>query len=128
MVAEKEKALLNEIVRRLNEYSRRIRLLEQRADRSLTNLHALEENVLNQMNELRIKFERVNTKLSEIVGKLDLLEGEIEKTNTKLEKTVTKSELKEIQTFIEVLNPITSKFVTKDELARAIEEAKRVQT
>jgi hypothetical protein len=48
--------------------------------------------------------------------------------NKELSKTALKSDVKKIETFIDVVNPITAKFVTRDELDRLLEERMKRKT
>jgi len=62
-------------------------------------------------------------KLSE---RLSGIESEIDKVNKGLNKAATKAEVKQIETFMNIVNPITSKFITKEELERMLEERSRL--
>jgi hypothetical protein len=118
---EEIKVITSELVRRINEDGRRIRLLEQRLeaiDESVTNV---EETTLSQMDDLKIGIERVVNKIMNILEKLNGIENEITNIDKKLNKSATKAELKQLETFVDVLNPIKSKFVTKDEMERMLE-------
>jgi len=115
-------AISSELVRRLNETSRRLRILEQKMDKLETSMDLLEENTLNQMNDMKIGLERIGTKIAAVGDKLTNIESDMAKINKELGKTATKAEVKQLETFIDLINPITSKFVTKDEMERAFED------
>lgn len=115
-------AMTNEMVRRMNEYSRRIKNLEQRLDRTESRVENMEQTVLNQMNDLKINLERIGQKISGVADRLSAIETEILRVNKDLGRTALKSDVKKLETFIDLVNPITAKFVTKDELERALEE------
>jgi len=125
MVFEKpidEKAVAAELVKRLNESGRRIRGVEQRIDRTENRIRGIEETVLEQMNSLKIELDRISQKIASATQQLTSINNEILRINRELGKTATKQEVKEIETFIDLVNPITAKFVTKDELERRLEE------
>ncbi|MFH0711007.1 MAG: hypothetical protein V1944_00345 [Candidatus Aenigmatarchaeota archaeon] len=115
-------AISNELVRRLNENSRRLRIMEQKLDKLETSMDLLEENTLNRMNDMKIGLERISAKISAVGDKLVGIETDMMRINKELGKAATKSEVKQIETFIDLVNPITAKFVTKDELERAFED------
>ena len=115
-------ALSGEMVRRLNEYSSRIKNVELRLERLENRVSGIEETVLNQLNSLKIGLDRLSQKLSSVSDRLTSIENEILRINKELGKTALKSDIKKIEAFIDVVNPITSKFVTKDELERLLEE------
>jgi TolA-binding protein len=120
------KVLATELVKRLNEDMRRIRMLEERLDRMEGRVRTMEESSLDQMESLRVNVERIGEKLASITEKFKLIDSEIVRMSKDLSKSVTKSEVKSLENFIDILNPITSRFVTKDEMQRAIEDQKKV--
>lgn len=115
-------ALTSELVRRMNEDNRRIRLLEQRMDRIDNTVSGLEDNILAQLDDLKFSIEKLNSETQRIGERITGIENEMNKLKKDLEKTATKTDIKQIETFIDIINPITSKFVTKDELETALEE------
>lgn len=112
----------SEMVRRMNDYSRRIRNIEQRLERMESRIGTMEETVLNQMNDLKISLEKISQKISGISDRLMSIENEILRINKDLGKTALKADVKKLETFIDIVNPITAKFVTRDELDRALDE------
>ncbi|MDI6798958.1 MAG: hypothetical protein QMD12_03135 [Candidatus Aenigmarchaeota archaeon] len=116
------RAVTNEIVRRLNEDVRRIRNIETRMDRIDSSISTLEDTILGQLNDLKIDLEKLGNKINSLMDRLSGMENEIMRINKELGKTATKAELKQIESYVDILNPITSKFVTKDELERIMEE------
>ncbi|MEM5843918.1 MAG: hypothetical protein QXX07_02605 [Candidatus Aenigmatarchaeota archaeon] len=117
--------IINEIVRRLNESERRIRDMEIRMERIETTLSTIEEKLLNQLNDLKIDVTKVGKKLESFVEKINFYESEILRLNKELTKAATKADLKKVETYVEILNPVTSKFVTREEMERALEEIKK---
>ncbi|MEM5794286.1 MAG: hypothetical protein QXS48_01425 [Candidatus Aenigmatarchaeota archaeon] len=117
--------IINEIVRRLNESERRIRDMEIRMERIETTLSTIEEKLLNQLNDLKIDVTKVGKKLESFVEKINFYESEILRLNKELAKAATKADLKKVETYVEILNPVTSKFVTREEMERALEEIKK---
>jgi chromosome segregation ATPase len=116
------KDMLSELVRRINEDRRRIRLMEQNIDRLENSLSSIESSVLSQMGDLKISLDRINNKLSLSTERLNLIESDITKLKKQVSVGATKIELKQVESFIDLVNPVTSKFVTKDELDRAFDE------
>jgi len=116
------KLVTSEILRRVNEESRRIRILEQRMDRIYDSANNLQENVISQLNDLKLGIERLSDKILKLSERLTNIESEIDKVNKGLGKAATKAEIKQLETFVNIVNPITSKFITKEELERIMEE------
>ena len=108
------------ISRRLNEDERRIRYLEQRVERISNSLSKIEETIASSLNNLKVNQELLSTKISDLREKFETLKENVLKLSEKMEKFAKKSDLKKIETFIDLINPITSKFVTRNELEREI--------
>ena len=113
--------IIQELVRRSNEESRRLRSLEQR-------LLALETrtNALESSGALRVK--RVNDKIAEFDAAIKVqddivmkLKSSFDKLSKQTDKYARKSEIKEIERMFDLLSPISQQFVTKKEF----EELKR---
>ncbi len=113
-------ALASELVKRVNEDTRRIRAIEQRMDRMENSISALQDSTLNHLNELKIFMEKMTDRLVLLSEKLVSIENEILRVNKDLSKTATKREFKEIETYMELINPVTAKYVTKDEMERYV--------
>jgi predicted nucleic acid-binding Zn-ribbon protein len=118
---EEDKKLTTELVKRLNEDTRRIRIIEQRVDRLENSLDTMQENTLTQLNDLKLDLEKINNKIVSVSEKLLSIEGEILRLSKELTRTATKRELKQMETFIDLINPITAKFATKDEVEKMID-------
>lgn len=119
---EDAKKSIREIINRINEDRRRIRLAEQNVDRVESSMSSLEHAALTQTGDLRVALERINNKLTDMTNRLNLLESEISRFNKLIGKSATKIELKQLESFIDLVNPVTSKFVTKDQLERAFDD------
>lgn len=115
-------AATSEMIRRMNEYSKRIKNIEQRIDRLENRMGSVEETALSQMGELKVGMERISQKISAVSDRLTTIENEMLRINKELGKVALKSDVKKIETFIDIVNPITSKFVTRDEMERLVEE------
>ncbi len=116
------KNVLTEIVRRINEDRRRIKLMEQKTDRIENGVSSLEESAITQLGDIKITLGRINDKIDNVSTRLNKMEGDINKLKKVMSKNATKLELKQLESFIDLVNPITSKFVTKDELDRVLDD------
>jgi len=118
---KEERTLTAELVKRINEDTRRIRIIEQRIDRLENSIESIQENTLTQLTDLKLALEKINNKIVSVSEKLVNIEGEILRLGRELSKTATKRELKQMETFIDLISPITAKFTTKDEVENMIE-------
>lgn len=123
--SEEANAVLSELIKRINEDRRRMRLLEQSIERLENSLSALEGSALSQLSDFKLSLDRIGSKIEATAARLNAIEANIAKLGRGADKTATKLELKQLESFIDLVNPITSKFVTKDELDRALEERAR---
>jgi hypothetical protein len=118
---EEVNAALSELVKRINEDRRRMRMLEQSVERLENSLSALEGTALTQLSDLKLSLERTGVKADAVSARLNMIESNAAKLGKGMDKAATKLELRQIESFIDLVNPVTSKFVTKDELDRALE-------
>ena len=116
------------IAYRLNDHNRRIRLLEEKIDRITNAISVLEESLKEVKADVKIQNDRLKSKIDEMNRSLEEVRSEIEKLNSLLEKKADKTDLAELKSFIDVLNPIKSVFVTKDELKRALENFNKLKS
>jgi len=126
MVFEKEttdvQALSNEVVKIISANTRRIRALEQRLNGLEMRMGAIEEKVINEIEYVKKDFEEIGAYIKSIVKNLSELRNEILKMNKTIDKTARKSEVKELEALLDLYSPIKSKFTTRDEVERLIDE------
>ncbi len=118
-------AVISEIIRRLNDYGRRIRLLEERMEKVENEINELERVNEENFSQLKISSERLFEKLKDIGAKINEIEEKISKLNEKTKEFVSKDELKTLESYVEMFHPLKSKFVTKDELNVLIQKLKK---
>lgn len=114
--------ILNELITRTNEDTRRIRLLEQRLEKLSSSFSRLEETAIVQLKNLEISLEKLGNKVTLVSDRLKAIEDEILRINKELAKTAKKTDITQIEGYIDLINPITSRFVTRDELENYINE------
>jgi len=109
----------------LNELNRRVRMIEIKMDKIEERLLTLEKTLEQLQNDLRIIKDLNEKKILELKNEISNLNDEIETVIKKSEQFVTKIEFQKMKTFIDIVNPLTSNFVTKDELESTINELKK---
>jgi len=124
MVFEKSQPEAVETIRRINDNTRRIRIIEQRLDIIDSRIKGIEEKIIDEMNTLKVTFDQLRADVKELFKEIKTMRGNMLKFEQNLEKTAKKSELKEIESLLELYNPIKSRFVTRDELDRILEKRK----
>jgi len=114
--------LSGEIVRRINTNTRRIRTIEQRLDGIESRIGSLEEKLIDELDNLRKSFDQISVDIKAVSESLSEIRGEVLKINKSMDKTAKKAEIKELETLLDIYNPIKSKFTTRDQVERIIEE------
>ena len=109
----------------INELNRRVRMIEIKMDKIEERLLELEKAVEQLQDDLRIIKDLNDRKILELKNEMSDLNDKIEAVIKKSEQFVTKIEFQKIKTFIDIVNPLTSNFVTKDELESTINELKK---
>jgi len=126
MVFEKEAAdvqtFSNEVVKIMSTNTRRIRSLEQRLDAIEMRIGGIEEKIINEIEGIKKDFEEISTDIKSIINNLSELRNEILRINKTIDKTARKSEVKELESLLDLYSPIKSKFATRDEVERMIDE------
>lgn len=111
-----------EIIRRINDNTRRTRILEQNIDVINLRIRGIEEQVISDMDSMKKNLDQLSLDIQEVSKSLSELRSEILKINKSLDKTARKTEVKELESLLELYNPVKSRFITRDELERALEE------
>jgi glyceraldehyde-3-phosphate dehydrogenase/erythrose-4-phosphate dehydrogenase len=114
--------LTSELVKRINDETRRIRLAEQRLDRFEVAMDNLENTMSAYAAEMKSLIENINKNIKTLSDRIALTESAIGRIEKELAKRATKMELKQIESYMNLMSPITSNFVTKEEMQRAIED------
>jgi len=115
-------SVMSELIQRINQNARRIHFMEQKIERMENGMRSLDETVLMQLNELKLELEKISNKIVDVSDRIITMENEVARINNRLDKTATKNEVNQLETFIDIINPITSEFITKGELERALED------
>lgn len=116
------RVLATELVKRINDETRRIRLLEQSIDRFEADLENLEAAVAAQTADSRSEEDSVAKQIKSLSDRLLVLENAISRMEKEMAKRATKAELKQIDSYISLMSPMTTKFVTREEMERAIND------
>jgi len=111
-----------EMSNRINTDTRRIRTLEQRMNAAESRIGTLQEKVIDEIDRLRKSFDQISVDLKAVSDNISEVHSEILKINKNLDKTAKKAELKELESLLDLYNPIKSRFTTKDEVMRIIED------
>ncbi len=113
---------ITELMRRVNDDTKRLRLLEQRSVAMDSRVASLEQTLLEQFKKVNQAFDRLSQKIDESNDRIAKIEDDTKKLVRQMDRVASKTELREIQGFIDLINPIKSNFVTKPEIERMLKE------
>ncbi len=124
-MVEKLDVVMQELVKRANEDSRRLRVLEQRMDMNESKLSNLETTTNKRNDDVKKKLVELQKDIVSIKDHIEKLDSIIEKIEDKLSKTARKTDIKEFEKMIELFDPITNNYVPRkefEELKDKVEE------
>src|SRR3989344_5016621 len=107
---------VSEIVRRVNDNTRRVRVLEERFRNIESRLINLEKMMIDNLKQFNDVSNQLSRDVSGMRDRMANAEVDIQTFKREQKKFVTKTEIKELENYISLINPILSKFVTRKEL------------
>ncbi|MEM7819387.1 MAG: hypothetical protein QXD48_00995 [Candidatus Aenigmatarchaeota archaeon] len=108
--------IVQELVRRSNEDTRRLRSIEQRLDALENKISNIEEISLERTKKANAKFAEVDVSIKNINDELIKIKNVLDKINRQINDFARKKDLKEIERMFDLLSPLKQEFVTKEEL------------
>ncbi|MCX6818704.1 MAG: hypothetical protein NT129_01755 [Candidatus Aenigmarchaeota archaeon] len=112
--------ILQELVRRSNDESRRLRELEQRVQAIEERTASLEETNLDRIKKINSKLFDVDKSIRDMGIDITNLINNIEKINKQISTFARRRDIKEVEKMFELLSPIRQEFVTKEELEKEL--------
>jgi len=114
--------ILSELVRRMNESSRRLRALEERTTLMESKMESLQDTILKINQSAHGNISKIENEFNEINATLMKVENDMTKLTKNLEKFAKKSEVRELESTISLFNPLRASFITREEVKRLLEE------
>ncbi len=114
--------ILNELIERTNSNIRRLRVLEERSESLTSRMNTLENTLLGQGKDMKKMISDVEARVNEESDRIIKLETIAKDIVNQLKRAVTMTKIKELEELIAIYNPLTSKFITKQEAERIIQE------
>ena len=118
--------IMQELVRRSNEDSRRLRTIEQRVDSMEARLVALEDTLLDRTKKMNSKFAELDTTIKIASDELLMVKTTLERISRQMSSFARKQDLKEIEHMFDLLSPIRQEFVTKEQLDEELKQRDEV--
>ncbi len=111
-----------DMVGRLNNNARRIRQLEETSRNLQEQVKNIEDEINQQKNKISTNEDRIQEGLEQLEEKVDNLSAEVHSLQRETRKLVTRREFNELQEYMDLMDPVTSSFVTKSEVEDIVEE------
>jgi len=111
-----------ELINRVNENIRRLRVLENRVKALDNRINSMEQNSLAQSRNLQKSLNERDTKITSLEESLRKTEMTVKEIVKQLKFLATKSSIEELKHLVDIYNPLKSKFVTKEEMENMINE------
>ncbi len=112
--------LINQIVNRVNDFNRRVRDLEEKIRNLSARVNTLDDTLLNRTKSLSDDIQDLEDEIESLRDRIANMEVDIKEINREKRKFVTNQEIEEIEHYMDLMNPINSSFVTKNEVKELI--------
>jgi predicted nucleic acid-binding Zn-ribbon protein len=109
----------------LNELNRRVRMMEIKIEKMEEMFLSIEKTVKQLETDLKILKDIMDKKIIDIKNDISSVNEKVETLNKKTDQFVSKVELQKIKMFLDIVNPLTTSYVSKEELEARIEELKK---
>ena len=114
--------MLNQLSRRLNDNTRRIRILEEKFDNVEGRLNIIEKRVMDDFQQTNRIFAETKEDTKTLGDRAANMTVDIKKINTHLSKMISRKEFIELQEYMRLISPVTTKYITRKEAEELIKE------
>jgi hypothetical protein len=114
--SKKLELILQELIRRTNRSERRLRIIEQRTQALESRLSSAEDANFKQGKDIKKGVIDLDISVKGFNDRLIKLESDMTKISEQSRNFAKHSEIKEVETMFDLLNPIKQQFVTRKEL------------
>ena|SRR3989338_7951590 len=97
--------IISELVRRSNEDTRRLRVLEQRIDAMETRVSSVEDASLDKAKKTHIHFTELDESMRRLGEEMITLKNTLDKINKQINNFARKRDIKEIERMLDLLGP-----------------------
>lgn len=119
---EEQKRITTDLIGRVNENVRRLRVIEQKIQAINMRINSVEQNTVTYNKNLQKALAERDARISAIEDRLVTVETTSKEILKQLKLVATKSNVDEVKQLLSIYDPIKSKFVTKEEMENFISE------
>jgi len=114
--------ILKELVDRTNSDSKRLRILEQRNDTLDSRMNSLEQFMSEQIRHVEKSMLQHEKMMNNWDMRVTRVEGALREVMKHVKKLATTTKIQELEQLVDIYNPISSNFTTKEEVQSMIEK------
>ena len=103
---ENYQVILQELIRRSNEETRRLKSVEQRMDSLEDKVNILVENDIERTKKANTRIADIDVNMKDLLNEVTNLKTNVDKISRQLAKFAQKRDLKEIEHLIELITPV----------------------
>lgn len=113
---------MTEVVRRVKDVNRRIRDLEEKVRNLNARVNTVEDTLLERTKKLNSELGDLTNDIETVQDRVANLEVDIKNIQRNQRKMVTRREISEIENYIDLMEPVSSAFVTENEVEEMMNE------
>ena len=113
---EQQRMIIQELIRRVNNINRRLKELEQRMDRIEDTTKTVQDQSIKGKKKTNERFSKLKADLEDLSVNVSKIESAYNKFKRRTDQYAKKRDVNELEQMFELLNPVTSRFVTEEKL------------
>ncbi len=121
---DKTHRIMSEVINRINDNTKRLRDLERAYESATNRAIAIEQDILANKKKTEKDIEDINKKLDEQNTQLMKIEETVKEIMKQMKFLATKTKVEELESMLNIFNPLESQFTTKEDVKKMIREEK----
>ncbi len=119
---DKSHRVLSELINRVNDNTKRLRDLERAYESATNRAIAIEQDMMSNKKNMEKDFTDLRNKLDSQETKLMQIEETVKEIMKQMKFLATKTKVEELESMLNIFNPLESEFTTKDDVKNIIRE------
>jgi len=119
---DKSHRVLSELINRVNDNTKRLRDLERGYESATNRAIAIEQDMMSNKKNTEKDFTDLRNKLDSQETKLMQIEETVKEIMKQMKFLATKTKVEELESMLNIFNPLESVFTTKEDVKRIVRE------
>ena len=119
---EKRQRIMTDMINRVNENVRRLRVIEQKIQAIDMRINSIEQNMMSHNKNIQKSLSERDLRISNLEDRISKIETTSKEILKQLKLVATKSNVEEVKQLVSIYDPLKSSFVTKEEMERFVGE------